>query len=58
MKTKEMNMKKAMMIIAVAFLTITAANAQTVNGVPMSEIDVNYVQIVGVSKAMSNKDSY
>ena len=32
-----------------------AAQAQTVNGVPIEDIDVEYIQIVGTSKMMSNK---
>lgn len=31
------------------------ANAQTVNNIPLKELDVEYVQIVGTSKMFSNK---
>lgn len=48
------NMKKILLLIAVstAFLN---TKAQTVNNIPINELDVDYVQIVGTSKLMSNK---
>ena len=47
-------MKKILLLIAVstAFLN---TKAQTVNNIPINELDVDYVQIVGTSKLMSNK---
>lgn len=33
----------------------TTVHSQTVNGVPIKDIDVDYMQIVGTSKLMSNK---
>ena len=48
------NMKKILLLIAVstAFLN---TKAQTVNNIPINELDVDYVQSVGTSKLMSNK---
>lgn len=48
------NMKKILLLIAfsTAFLN---TKAQTVNNIPINELDVDYVQIVGTSKLMSNK---
>lgn len=43
------------MIIALLF--ILSANAQTVNDIPIKDIDVEYVQIIGTSKSFSNKVS-
>lgn len=40
---------------AFIFLGITVAFTQTVNGKPISEIDVKYVQIVGTAKLFSKK---
>lgn len=34
---------------------ITSSYSQTVNDIPINDIDVEYVQIVGTSKFMSNK---
>ena len=47
-------LKKILLLIAVstAFLN---TKAQTVNNIPINELDVDYVQIVGTSKLMSNK---
>lgn len=46
-------------IIAFAFyLTIfglTSVYSQTVNDIPIKDIDVDYIQIVGTSKMLSNK---
>lgn len=41
-------------IIVALFLSQTV-NAQTVNDIPLKDIDVEYVQIVGTAKLMSNK---
>jgi hypothetical protein len=49
-------MKKVMTItfILIAF-GLTNAYSQTVNDIPLKEIDVEYIQIVGTSKLMSTK---
>lgn len=49
-------MKRLVMIILfVSVLGIAGTYGQTVNGVLFDEIDVEYVQIVGYSKMLSNK---
>ena len=47
-------MKKTYLFIALLACVISS-KAQTVNDVPLKEIDVEYVQIVGTSKLMSTK---
>ncbi|WP_190242700.1 hypothetical protein [Hymenobacter lapidiphilus] len=47
-------MKKAFLFITFLFYGLTL-QAQTVNDVPLKDIDVEYVQIVGTSKLMSTK---
>ena len=46
-------------IIAITFCLfafgLTNAYSQTVNNVPIEDIDVDYIQIVGTSKMLSNK---
>lgn len=39
----------------ILFLFVTYTNAQTVNDIPITEIDVEYLQIVGTSRLLSNK---
>lgn len=46
-------MKK--LIIAAALIATTGMFAQTVNDVPLKDIDTEYVQIVGTSKMLSTK---
>jgi hypothetical protein len=48
---------KKILILTIALITFGTANlsAQTVNDVPISEINVKYIQIVGTSKLLSNK---
>src|SRR5688572_3078030 len=48
-------MKAVLSIIAFFFLTINQGFSQTVNDMPIKDIDVDYVQIVGTSKMFSNK---
>lgn len=48
-------MKSILLTIALFVFTLTAAFSQTVNDVPIKDIDVEYVQIVGTSKLLSNK---
>jgi hypothetical protein len=49
-------MMKKMLFIA-ALLIFSAANSysQTVNDIPIKDIDVEYIQIVGTSRVLSNK---
>lgn len=46
---------KKVLLLAIALFTISFAKAQTVNGVPLKDIQVEYVQIVGTSKLLSPK---
>ena len=46
---------KKKLIFAIAFLCGISAFTQTVNDIPISEIDVEYIQIVGTSRLFSNK---
>jgi len=48
-------MKKIAIAAIVCFLASAQAKSQTVNDVPIRDIDVEYVQIVGTSKLFSNK---
>lgn len=48
-------MKLISFTIALLIFTFFSINAQTVNDIPIKDIDVEYVQIVGTSKLMSNK---
>ena len=45
------------LILTLVFLgcAFTTIIAQTVNGIPIKEIDVEYVQIVGTARLLSNK---
>lgn len=47
-------MKKILLTTSLAVIGL-ALNAQTVNGIPIKDIDVEYVQIVGTSKLFSTK---
>ncbi len=42
-------------LIAGLLMAAFSGHAQTVNDVPLKDIDVDYVQIVGTTKFMSNK---
>jgi hypothetical protein len=46
---------KKLFIFTVALLATVVLQAQTVNDVPLSELDAEYVMIVGTGKFMSNK---
>ncbi|HLV91595.1 MAG TPA: hypothetical protein VKX34_00620 [Aequorivita sp.] len=46
---------KKLFTICILALGITTAQSQTVNDIPLSEIDVEYVQIVGTSKLFKNE---
>jgi hypothetical protein len=48
-------MKKNLSIIIIGLLFSFAATSQTVNDIPVKDIDVDYVQIIGTSKLFSNK---
>lgn len=48
-------MKKQLLFIAICVLFSFGASSQTVNDIPVKDIDVDYVQIVGTSKLFSNK---
>ncbi len=50
-------MKRLIIILLSFMLGNSFLNAQTVNSVPIKDIDVEYVQIVGTSKLLSNKVS-
>jgi hypothetical protein len=47
--------KKLLFSIATTFFALSTAFCQTVNDKPVSEIDVEYVQIVGTAKLLSQK---
>ena len=47
-------MKNLLLVLLMVF-TFSLSNAQTVNDIPISEVDVEYLQIVGTSKFMSAK---
>ena len=47
--------KKLLFAVALTFLGINSVFSQSVNGKPISEIDVEYAQIVGTAKLLSNK---
>ena len=51
-------MKKNKLVIAMLLFTIFGLSSmlsQTINGVPLEDIDAEYIQIVGTSKMMSKK---
>jgi len=48
-------MKKNFLILTIAIIGFNYLQSQTVNGIPLEQIDVDYVQIVGTSKSLSNK---
>ena len=48
---------KLFLTIAITFFFLSTAFIQTVNDKPISEIDVEYVQIVGTAKLLSQKVS-
>lgn len=47
--------KKLILTIAIALLGLTPLFSQTVNDMPIKDIDVEYVQIIGTSKMVGNK---
>jgi hypothetical protein len=48
-------MRKPCIATIISLLFLTAAQSQTVNDTPVKDIDVDYVQIVGTSRLLSNK---
>lgn len=48
-------MIKTLITLFTLFVAFTNAKSQTVNDIPIKDIDVEYVQIVGTSKLLSNK---
>jgi hypothetical protein len=48
-------MKKLFSTLGIFVLFILNAQSQTVNDIPLKDIDVNYVEIVGTSRVLSTK---
>jgi hypothetical protein len=48
-------MKKNLFYVSLYLLCVFNAKSQTVNDIPIKDIDVDYVQIVGTSRLLSNK---
>ena len=48
-------MKQSLLTVSAIFLLATFAQSQTVNDIPLKDINVEYVQIVGTSRLLSNK---
>lgn len=48
-------MTKKILIFSILFLTGISTFSQTVNDIPVAQINVEYVQIVGTSELFSNK---
>ncbi|MDB5250841.1 MAG: hypothetical protein JWP27_10 [Flaviaesturariibacter sp.] len=48
-------MKKIILTACFNLLLVAVAHSQTVNDIPIKNIDVDYVQIVGTSRVLSNK---
>ena len=46
---------KKLLLLGFLVIGLNQLNAQTVNDIPLKDIDQTYVQIVGTSGAMSNK---
>lgn len=42
-------------MFALSIISLRTVKGQTVNDIPISEIDVEYIQIIGTSKLLSNK---
>ena len=50
-------MKRFFLVLALTILGFNYSQSQSVNNIPLEEIDVEYVQIVGTSKSLSKKVS-
>lgn len=48
-------METHLLASAVALLLTASANAQTINGVPLKDLDTEYVQITGEPRMLSDK---
>jgi hypothetical protein len=48
-------MKKLLSTLSMLSCFIFGAQSQTVNDIPLKDIDVNYVEIVGTSRVLSSK---
>ncbi len=48
-------MIKSLILFASCLFTLATIQAQTVNDIPIDEIEVDYMQIIGTSKFLSNK---
>ncbi len=48
-------MKKLLSMLGMSVFFIIGAQSQTVNDIPLKDIDVNYVEIVGTSRVLSSK---
>lgn len=48
-------MKTRLLASAATLFLAASANAQTVNGVPLKELDTEYVQIIGEPRMLSDK---
>ena len=48
-------MKKLLILFFVFYGFINSAFSQTVNDIPLKDIDVEYIEIVGTSRALSDK---
>jgi hypothetical protein len=55
LKIGQISMKAKILFILFTYSGLISVQAQTVNDKLISEIDVEYVQIVGTSKLLSNK---
>jgi len=49
--------RKLVILAALMFAVVFHSNAQTVNGIPIQDIDAEYVQIVGRGTFLNNKIS-
>ena len=48
-------MSKTILFFSILLLSTICVKSQTVNDIPIEEIDVEFIQIVGTSRMMSNK---
>lgn len=48
-------MKTIILSISISLFTFLFSNAQTVNEIPIKDINVEYIQIVGTTQLLSNK---
>lgn len=48
-------MKKILLFLGIFLHVVCIAKAQTINDIPIKNIEIHYVQIIGTSKAFSEK---